>query len=147
MSTSFSSHHRTLFEILILFFQIVSVYLSPNEFRYWLCSTTPILPRRTRLIFRKEHIICDEQMERFVRHVFRNHSGKSCVRDKKKAALPGGIPWSRRVWKTGQRGKAFQSCWLVFSSVMFWSERLLTRAKMSADRQTVVRGPSFMGWG
>lgn len=95
----------------------------------------------------KEHIICDEQMERFVRHVFRNHSGKSCVRDKKKAALPGGIPWSRRVWKTGQRGKAFQSCWLVFSSVMFWSESLLTRAKMSADRQTVVRGPSFMGWG
>ena len=43
----FSSHHRTLFEILILFFQIVSVYLSPNEFRYWLCSTTTILPRKT----------------------------------------------------------------------------------------------------
>ena len=110
-------------------------------------STTPSCHEELASYSEKEHIICDEQMERIVRHVFGNHSGKSCVRGKKKAALPGFIPWSRRVWKTGQRGKAFQSCWLVFSSVMFWPESVLTRAKMSADRQTVVRGPSFMGWG
>ena len=85
-------------------------------------------------------------MGRFVRPIFGNHSGKLSMRQKESGAAKVHT-LVRRLWETGQMGKAFQFCDSVFSPVMFWPESLLTRAEMSADRQTVVRGPNFMGLG
>ena len=57
-----------------------------------MCSTTPILPRRTRheepaSFSGKSRIICGERMGRFVRPFFGHHSGKLCMRQKESGAV------------------------------------------------------------
>lgn len=109
--------------------------------------STPHPPTKTPPRFREKAVsfAASEWAVLFVR--FSGTIAENCIWDKKKAVRSRFMPWSRRVWETGQIGKAFQSCDSVFSPVMFWPESPLTRAAMSADRQTVVRGPNFMGWG
>ena len=85
-------------------------------------------------------------MGRFVRPVFGKHSEKLCMRQKENGAVKVHA-LAAPLLGMGWMECSFQLWASAGFSVPLWLESLLTRAAMSADRQTVVRGPSFMGLG
>ncbi len=68
------------------------------------------------------------------------------VRQKESGAVRGHALVAPHVGN-GSDGKGISVLWFNGSPRYVLPESLLTRAEISVDRQTVVRGPSFMGWG